>query len=82
MKGGERTIPALRATYPAQGASHPFGGEKVHWTFSFFRLALMKGGEKSSIFRRDGERRGEKKYFPSFPRRGVCEADGVVCVRI
>jgi hypothetical protein len=23
-----------------------------------------------------------KKYFPSFPRRGVCEADGVVGVSL
>jgi len=26
-----------------RNASHPFGGEKVHWTFSVFRLTPLKG---------------------------------------
>jgi len=25
---------------PKVRVAHPFGGEKVHWTFSFFRLTL------------------------------------------
>ena len=41
-------VPDVRKLRPhpnsRRGASHPFGGEKVHWTFSSFSLTPLKGG--------------------------------------